>query len=124
MTKPNRVPAPNWTPEQRAEHRSIREFFQREKPTLEQIVAETGVPPTTLGEYLALRTTLKSLRDAREAAGLSLADVAERTGIDKAALSRLETGGNANPTIETLSRYAAAIGKRVRWTIEDVAPSK
>jgi transcriptional regulator with XRE-family HTH domain len=56
---------------------------------------------------------------AREQAGLSLTDVADRSGIDKAALSRLENGLYSNPTINTLARYAKAIGKRFVPALED-----
>jgi len=45
--------------------------------------------------------------------------LAERSGIDKAALSRLENGVHDNPTVETLMRYAAALGKRLSWTLQD-----
>jgi len=41
---------------------------------------------------------------------LTLAQLAERTGIDQAALSRLETGKQANTTVGTLSRIADALG--------------
>jgi transcriptional regulator with XRE-family HTH domain len=44
---------------------------------------------------------------------LSLADVAARSGIDKASLSRLENGLYPNPTMNTLARYARVIGKRL-----------
>jgi transcriptional regulator with XRE-family HTH domain len=54
---------------------------------------------------------------------LSLADVAERSGIDKAALSRLENGVHDNPTVETLARYAAALGKKLTWSLQDLAPA-
>jgi DNA-binding XRE family transcriptional regulator len=54
------------------------------------------------------------LRAAREEAGLSLSDMAERTGMSKPALSNLETGGRENPTLSTIGRYAAALGKRIR----------
>jgi DNA-binding phage protein len=53
------------------------------------------------------------LKAAREAQGLSLADITERTGMDRSALSKLETGQRANPTVETLVRYAEAVGKRL-----------
>jgi ribosome-binding protein aMBF1 (putative translation factor) len=59
------------------------------------------------------------LRREREARGLSLADVAERSGIDKAALSRLENGQQLNPTINTLNRYACALGKRLVLSLEE-----
>jgi transcriptional regulator with XRE-family HTH domain len=55
----------------------------------------------------------------REQAGLSLTDVADRSGIDKAALSRLENGLYSNPTINTLARYAKAIGTRFVPVLED-----
>ena len=37
--------------------------------------------------------------------------IAERAKIDKAALSRLESGQQLNPTVNILTRYAQAIGK-------------
>ena len=33
--------------------------------------------------------------------------------MDRSALSKLETGQRPNPTIETLVRYAEAVGKRL-----------
>ncbi len=44
------------------------------------------------------------LKAAREAKSLSLADLTELTGMDRSALSKLETGQRANPTVETLVR--------------------
>ncbi len=57
------------------------------------------------------------LKVAREAAGLSLKDVEERTGINKSNLSLLENG-KGNPTLETVRRIAEAIGRRVLITVE------
>jgi DNA-binding XRE family transcriptional regulator len=109
-----------WTPEDRARHKAIREEF-KDRPTIEQL-RERGYfnGSMTMGTLLDLLQALHELKTVREATGLSLADVAERSGIDKAALSRLENGIQANPTVETLLRYAAAVGKRLRWTLEDV----
>jgi ribosome-binding protein aMBF1 (putative translation factor) len=56
---------------------------------------------------------LAQLKAAREAQGLSLADITDRTGMDRSALSKLETGQRANPTVETLVRYAEAVGTRL-----------
>jgi predicted transcriptional regulator len=61
----------------------------------------------------------EQLKAAREAKGLSLADVTELTGMDRSALSKLETGQRANPTVETLVRYAEAVGKRVVVSLTD-----
>lgn len=68
--------------------------------------------------YFALMAFLKRMRATRESAGLSLADVADRTGMDTAFVSRLETG-QGNPTVDTLARYAAALGKPVVFGVEE-----
>jgi len=60
---------------------------------------------------------MSALKTAREAAGLSLRDVEERTGINKSNLSLLENG-KGNPTLETIRRIAEAIGRRVLITVE------
>src|SRR5215207_10184779 len=103
------------TPEQLAEIQAAREKFQRERPTMEQLVAsgDAAHEPIPQGVYLELRALLTALRKEREKAGLSLADLSERTGMDRAALSRLETGQVPNPTVDTVLRYATGLGKRV-----------
>jgi DNA-binding XRE family transcriptional regulator len=107
-------------PEQTARHREIRERFQREKPSLEALVASGEYnEPLPMGEYLSIRGAIFALKKAREEAGLSLADVAEKTGIDKGALSRIETGQHINPTVSTLCRYAKALGKHWMWALQD-----
>ena len=113
-----------WTAEDRARHKAIREKFQKERPSLRELVESGDAPePIPMGLYIELRLALNDLKKARETAGLSLADVAERSGIDKAALSRLENGVHDNPTVDTLMRYAAALGKKMVWTLQDLAPS-
>jgi transcriptional regulator with XRE-family HTH domain len=111
---------PARTAEDLARYKAIRERFQREKPSLEKLVSSGEYnEPLPMGEYLSIRQAVFALKKAREAAGLSLADVAERTGIDKAALSRIETGQHMNPTVSTLCRYAHALGKRWKWVLEE-----
>src|SRR5438876_5169652 len=70
------------TPEEKARIQAIREKFQREKPSLEDLLA-TGEydGPVPQGAYLELRHLMHILRKAREGLGLSLADIAEHTGI-------------------------------------------
>ncbi|MBX9628286.1 MAG: helix-turn-helix transcriptional regulator [Gemmataceae bacterium] len=112
---------PKLSDEERARQKAVREKFQRERPSLRELVeSEDAPPPVPLGVYVELRQALLNLKKAREAAGLSLADVAERSGMDKAALSRLENSVQDNPTVETLSRYAAAVGKKLTWTLQDL----
>lgn len=41
--------------------------------------------------------------------------------MDKAMLSRLETGHVANPGIETISRYLEALDKVLEWRVTDAA---
>jgi transcriptional regulator with XRE-family HTH domain len=67
------------------------------------------------------KETLAELRRERERQGLSLTDMSERTGLDRATLSKLETGKLANPTLATLRRYAQALGKRLSWSLKDLA---
>ena len=57
------------------------------------------------------------LRKAREATGLTLAQLSEQTGIDEPSLSRLETGKTLNPTVATLFRVAAALGLDLGFTL-------
>jgi transcriptional regulator with XRE-family HTH domain len=67
---------------------------------------------------------LHELKKAREETGLSLAQIAKRSGIDKAALSRLENGRHDNPTLETILRYLSAIGKDIEWRFVDAPAAK
>jgi DNA-binding XRE family transcriptional regulator len=66
-----------------------------------------------------LQDVLLQLKSAREAKGLSLSDLTELTGMDRSALSKLENGQRANPTVETLVRYAEAVGKRIVVSLAD-----
>ena len=114
-----------WTAEDRARHQAIRAKFPAEQPTLEQLTASGEYSePVLLGAYWELAALVEALRRERERQGLSLGEAAKRSGIDKAALSRLEGGQNVNPTWNTLSRYAAALGKEIALALRDVPPSK
>src|SRR5947207_10162216 len=78
----------------REEERLVREALDRERRE-EGGIATTGVP-TEPEDAIATARFIGSLRQRREQAGLSLADVADRSGIDKASLSRLENGWQPN----------------------------
>jgi DNA-binding phage protein len=56
------------------------------------------------------REVVTKLKAERERRGLSLADILQRTGMSREALSRLENHRSPNPTVRTLARYAAAVG--------------
>jgi transcriptional regulator with XRE-family HTH domain len=115
----------NWTPEDRTRHQAIRAKFQAERPTLEQLIASGEYSePVLQGAFWELARIMASLREERERQGLSLSEVAKRSGIDKAGLSRLEGGQHLNPTWNTLTRYAAALGKEIGLALREVPASK
>lgn len=102
---------------ERKRHAKIREQIAGELPDIKQrakkrltLIKRDGTP---------LRQVLGALRAERERQGLSLADINERTGIDRAALSRLENNQDANPTVATLERYAEAVGKQMIVLLSD-----
>ena len=108
------------TPEELAELRAVRERHQAEKPSPEEALAQSGherlVP---LGEVILLHELLALLKQERERQNLTLADLEDRTGIGQAALSRLETGRAANPTVDTIYRISTALGKSVGCYLQD-----
>jgi DNA-binding XRE family transcriptional regulator len=96
----------------------IRQRFQRERPGFEDLLASGDVAEVvSQGEYLDLRAMLSTLKKHRERQGLTLSDVAERSGMDRAAISRLENGVYVNPTIDTLYRYAQAVGADIGFSV-------
>lgn len=91
--------------------KQIRESLQEEKPAPEQLLASGDMePPVSQTAFVAVWQAVDALKKARREADLSLSQVAARGGLDKATLSRLEAGLHINPTIDTLSRYALALG--------------
>src|SRR2546427_6350552 len=108
------------TPEQEAAEQAIRARFQQERPTLQDLVDRGDITTVfTMGEYWELRKTFAALKALREQQGLSISDMAERTGMDRAMISRLENGQVDNPTVATVTRYAKALGKRVGVSLVD-----
>jgi DNA-binding XRE family transcriptional regulator len=95
------------TQEEAAKYKAIRKPVDEELPELIDRHHERLAALDELDELL------QQLKAAREEKGLSLADLAELTGMDRSALSKLETGLRPNPTVETLVRYAQAVGKRL-----------
>src|SRR5687767_9777257 len=88
-----------FTAEERARNKQVRERFDRDKPSLEDLVGSGEYnQPVLNGQFLALQRLLFLLKKAREKNGQSLTDIARQTGLGKAALSRLENGQKINPT--------------------------
>src|SRR5438132_6286401 len=101
------------TAEEAAKYKAVREQVAGELPELVARHHERMAKPNPFDELLT------QLKAAREAKGLSLADLTELTGMDRSALSKLETGQRPNPTVETLVRYAEAVGKRLVVSLAD-----
>jgi DNA-binding XRE family transcriptional regulator len=114
-----RLSAADLTPEQRAAveaRRAERRTAEYQEDLARDIDAyRREHPPLGDPELIA---ALAGLRRERERQGLSLTDMAERTGIDRATISKLETGKLANPTVGTLRTYARALGRRLIWSLE------
>jgi hypothetical protein len=107
------------TPEELAELRAEREHFSRERPDAEDLIARGDHEgPYRQGHIMALLSAIAELKRRRDEQGLSLADVSERSGLDRALLSRLENGKVLNPTMATLWRYAEAIDSQVTLGVE------
>ena len=101
------------TPEEAARYKTIREQVAGELP---ELLDRHHARMTTLDQVHDL---VQQLKAAREAKGLSLADMTNLTGMDRSALSKLETGQRVNPTVQTLVRYAEGVGKRLVVALAD-----
>jgi len=101
------------TAEEVSKYRKIREQIEQELP---ELVARHH---DRVAAREQLSRILDQLKAARESKGLSLADLTRLTGMDRSALSKLENGHRSNPTMDTLVRYAEAVGKRLIVTIAD-----
>lgn len=72
-----------------------------------------------LGDFFEIQHAISALKAERQRQRLSLADIKKRAGIDRATLSKLETGQLPNPTIATLTRYARALSKEIHIVLAD-----
>lgn len=73
-------------------------------------------------EYDALESEfdiIQAMIDARKQSGLTQKELAERTGINQADISKLENG-TANPSIRTLRRLADGMGMKVKLVFEPI----
>jgi DNA-binding XRE family transcriptional regulator len=95
------------TAEQRAEEEAVRRQHAA-NPIRQQPAG--AINRQSFAAILSLVARFKSVRENK---GLTLADVAERMGIDAPALSRLETGKMLNPTLATLHKWAEALGQKL-----------
>ena len=72
--------------------------------------------PAFKAEYDAIEpefSIIQAMIDARKASGLTQQQLAEKTGIAQADISKLENG-SANPSLRTLRRLAAGMGMQLK----------
>lgn len=62
---------------------------------------------------------LTDLKKERKKKGLSQKDICRIGEISRSSVSGLDCGRKKNTTIDTLERYALALGMRIVWTLKD-----
>ena len=92
------------------------------RPTFKHFKREALKDPETRKEYDRLASVWelrKKMIKLRLEKGMTQAEVAEKMGTNKSNISRLESGEKVSfPTLATLSKYAEALGCRVRVDFE------
>ena len=79
-------------------------------------LAQQMEDPAFAAEYEAQRPEYEAIRAviaARLACSMTQKELAEKTGIRQSNISRIENG-SASPTIDTLARIAAGLGKQLK----------
>ena len=79
-------------------------------------LAQQMEDPAFAAEYEAQRPEYEAIRAviaARLACNMTQKELAEKTGIRQSNISRIENG-TASPTIDTLARIAAGLGKQLK----------
>ena len=102
------------------EHQQVRAALASQ-PSLKELLASGDYsPPIPQHDYLQLHQLAGRLKQAREAANISLNDLAEKSGVDRGAIWKLESGRHENPTVETLSKLARALGYELGFQLTAV----
>lgn len=74
--------------------------------------------PALVDAKLRERRLLRTLAARRAELGLSQTEVAARMRTSQSAVARLERG-ELDPKLSTIERYAAAVGKKLEWRLEE-----
>ncbi len=82
-----------------------------------------GEHPSQSGTAMAAVRFAMELKEMRQSRGLTIKDVARKANLDLATLSRLENGRIFNPKLDTLGRYALALGFEVVLSLEPIDPA-
>jgi transcriptional regulator with XRE-family HTH domain len=95
----------------------------------DEMIATWKKDPAFRQEYDALAeefALFDALVSARQQAGLTQTEVAERMGTKTPAVARLEAGGGRQhhaPSLATLRKYAAAVGCRLEVKLVPLSPT-
>lgn len=96
-----------FSPQEKARLSDLRKKLDEEKP---EILAQAKMFFAAQEES---KRVIAQLKAERERQGLSLADIRNRSGISREAISALENSDAPNPTLKTLQRYALALGVKL-----------
>ena len=122
MSKTHDKPA--LSADQQAAIEAIRERARTDRPGPDELIDRGELDELVpQAQYIEIRALGVRLRELRERMGLSLTDVSERSGLTRAAISRLENSWTLNPTLETLFRYTEALGVGLNLAVDDPSAS-
>jgi DNA-binding XRE family transcriptional regulator len=100
---------------------------RRPKDFLEEIIEESSRDEPRFREMVEgmteARQFLRQLAKAREALGLTQAEVARRMATSQPAVARMEAG-EIDAKLSTVDRYAAALGKKVELKLVGLRGSR
>jgi DNA-binding XRE family transcriptional regulator len=120
MSKTHDKPA--LSSEQITAHKEIVERARRERLSPDELIDRGEIDElVSQAQFIEVRALCARLRNLRENAGLSLTEFSEQSGLTRAMISRLENGWNLNPTVETLFRYAEALGGGLKLVLDEPA---
>jgi ribosome-binding protein aMBF1 (putative translation factor) len=108
--KPHRIFRES-TPAEKTRLAELRKQLDQEKPEL--IAAGRAKLDARQRSMARLSQIFIALKTEREKRGWSLADMTERTGMAREVIHRLENLTTPNPTLNTVQRYAEALGFEV-----------
>ncbi len=113
---------PTIKPQRSAEQRAAEEAIRRQHAA--NPIRQRPAAAINRQGFEAILTLVGRFKAIREGQGRTLAEVAERMGIDAPALSRLETGKMLNPTLATLHKWAEALGLTLEVDLTENPPVK
>ncbi len=107
------------TAEERERIKQLQAYIERQHQASFRPLKKTKYTLDSTPE-VPVTQVLPVLKMIRQAQGQSLTDLSKLTGMRVESLSRLENLINTNPQLETLIRYAEALGKKLMIKIVDV----